>query len=223
MQITEAHLNGIPAEYRKFIVTSNIGPRLKFLSLSYEERNPDLMADLAPCTALERLFIHKIKGQKKMPPAATQFITEHLPNLRELTTFCCLGQSSRLFEVAIPSLRSLQLNCAHFGIVVGSDEKWKDLPRLYPNLEALVLRRPCEKLTLNTLHFIAKHLPKLNYVSLPRAMLQSDEDKLMADDLAAQLSQLDSPIQLSFDEHDDNDDKDCYYSRLLMTMNSNEQ
>ena len=156
MQITEAHLNGIPAEYRKVIVTSNIGPRLKFLSLSYEERNPDLMADLAPCTALERLFIHKIKGQKKMPPAATQFITEHLPNLRELTTFCCLGQSSRLFEVAIPSLRFLQLNCAHFGIVVGSDEKW--------NVDS----ESCKRISTNLVGLVAAMLcgcnPKLRYL-----------------------------------------------------------
>jgi hypothetical protein len=47
---------GVPIEYRKAIFT-NIGPQFKTLFLNYEENNVDLMADLAPCTALEEFQI----------------------------------------------------------------------------------------------------------------------------------------------------------------------
>lgn len=176
------------------------------------------MADLAPCTALEELKIYKINNQNKMPKITQLVAAQKLKNLTELTTYYCLGQSSRLFKTTIPSLIKLRLHCAHFGIVVGSDMKWKDMPHLYPNLEEFTLFRICEKLTIGSIRLIAMQLPKLQNISLPRAMLRSDADKQTADELVDEFRNLPSYINFTFyDEpiNDSRDPGDCCYNNLI--------
>jgi hypothetical protein len=151
-------------------------------------------------------------------PTIAQLIAAHkFTNLKKLTTNCCLSQLSRLFETTIPSLITLQLHCAHFGIVIGSDMKWKHLPLLYPNLEEFTLSRICKKLTLGSIRLIAVQLPKLRYIRLPCAMLQSEEDKQMADELVDKFRNLPSNIVLAFyDEPNGNDDAgECCYNNLF--------
>jgi hypothetical protein len=160
--------------------------------------NIDLVDDLAPCTQLKELELHNCGFKSTSTPIQSH--TPFLPTLKKLVISSCLRLSSdRVFQIAIPSLIELHLNCAHFGLLFANDLSWDVLSRRYPNLQVLSIRIPCKGLTLDVVRDIATQLlSSLKLIQLPVQMLKSDEEKQLADELIFELEELACPIRLKF-------------------------
>lgn len=183
-------------DYRTAVL-ANLGGQLLALKLIHID-DFDLVSEMAPCTQLQELDMYSCKFNTTPDPILND--SPFLPNLKKLIISCCLQLSSdRMFEMAIPSLTELHLNCAHFGLPFASDLNWDVLPRLYPKLQVISIRVPCKSLTLSVVRDIATQLlPSLKLIQLPDKMLKTNEEKHLADMLISELEELEFPICLQF-------------------------
>ena len=154
------------------------------------------LTELLPCKQLQELKVGF--SDFKQLPMAIEGSESLLSTLKILKTTSCIPQLSRLFDLAIPSLTELHLNCSHFGLPGAGNLSWYELPRLYPNLQVFSLRQPCKNLTLDVLHLIVSQLPRLVSIQLPIEILQSDIDKQLGDDLVEEYEDKSPSISLKF-------------------------
>ena len=155
----------------------------------------DLVTLLAPCTRLQELSV--INCSFTLLPTPIQ-CEKLVSTLKKLFISSSNGHSQQLLKSAIPSLIELHFGCIQ--VPISGDFSWNDIPRLYPNLQVLVLRSPCKSLTLNVVRLIVSQLPCLKSISLPLKMLRSDEDKQLGDQMINEFDKLPSTIHLSFVE-----------------------
>ena len=153
------------------------------------------LCQLQSCTELKELIIN---GCQFSPTSAPIEADKLFPKLKKLVKVGCHSLSSQFIEIPIPTLTELYMWCAHFGIT--SNLNWEDLPRLWPNLQVLDLFLPCKSLSVVKLRQIALQLPDLKLIRVPVTMLQSQEEKWLADELVAELEDLPSSIILKFEK-----------------------
>jgi len=183
-------------DYRTAILASLGGQLLALKLIRIDDF--DLVSEMAPCTQLQELDMYSCNINTMPDPILND--SPFLPNLKKLIISDCLLLSlDRMFEMAIPSLTELHLNCAHFGLPFASDLNWDVLPRLYPKLQVISIRVPCKSLTLSVVRDIATQLlPSLKLIQLPDKMLKTNEEKHLADLLISELEELEFPICLQF-------------------------
>lgn len=170
-------LDRLPGDYCETVVACL--PQQQLTSIKFGLCSEmDMTQLLLPCSQLEELEIGK-DCQMVMTPTALEPGDVFLPNLKNLrVTSCCLGQGSSLFETARPLLNRVELNCVHFDIQEVGDQRWEDLPDLWPNLEYLTLHR-VQGLTAAKLIHILSRLTRLKVARLPKDVLQPVEQKLL--------------------------------------------
>lgn len=100
-------------EYVKCILEV-FGEDLKNLFLWGRREDKFNLADLAPCSNLESLFLSSCTLEEEEDVAALDAAT-FLPNLKSFTSDSCLGSRSCYFEEK-SSLIKLKLNCSHVGL-----------------------------------------------------------------------------------------------------------
>ena len=121
------------------VILSTIGSQLESLEFNY---CTDIdMKEVLLCCKLESLIIDsrcKLLMEPGSPPIDCGPPSSFLPCLKKLQSAICLGQFSCLFESERPLLNDVNLCCLHFGIARTTESVgWKDLPKMWPNLEVL--------------------------------------------------------------------------------------
>ena len=192
-----------PTADARAAVLSVLGAQLKSLSLLKFDDLLDVATELAPCTQIKELIVSDGNFTLEMPNQSETFLS----TLKELGVLSCVSQST----LPIPSLTELSLHCAHYGL--DDNLPWDQLPHLYPNLQVFGLERVCESLTLDVVRELAMQFTGLREMELPIEMLKTDEEKKIADELATELEQLESPIYLQFRSEPTDDDllERCVY------------
>ena len=206
-------MNSLSSTYRSAILTS-FGPQLLSLDLG-KCFDFDFIDELKPCTQLRELE----KGESTFQPISIENNNANamiFQSRKKISIHKCVELKDFL-GMTMPSLTELVLNCAHYGISSASDWKWKDLPRLYPRLKELTIRQPCKSLTLDRVRLIANQLPHLKRITLPKEMLQSDEQKMLSEKLVVELKQLLSrSVFLYFNDPKPILETNCYYNSLTV-------
>lgn len=199
------------SEERCKAVLEGVGSRLKKLKFdaswdrpSYEEIIINL-AHLQYSTSLEEL---EIGWKFEIESTALDIPLENfLPRLKDLSVYMCLNQSSHFFERPFPSLIELKLHCCHLGIPGVCEFNWMDLPVLWPNLKTLDVGY-ARNLSLDILLYILPRMAQLKCLTLPKYMLQSEEEEQWIAELKQHLPQ----IFLSFDTSIS--DRSCHFHQL---------
>ena len=143
----------------------------QLLSISWDNDND--LAILAPCTKLEELEIRD--GEGDPTPVEPEYF---LPNLKKLVVDRCLGDFSRAFESARPTLTEVHLNCCHFGLACYSgsgpsgdewelvSKEWEEVANMWPNIEDFTFIHENEELTFLKVRDVFPRLNKLKSLKL---------------------------------------------------------
>ena len=154
-------------------VLSNIG--LQLLQLELQDCQHVDLSTLESMTQLEVLVIGRgctIKAPQSLHGE------NFLPNLKKLSSTCCLGTDTSylLLEFKRPALIDLNLSCYHILNYGSTGSNWKDVPTRWPNLHQLSLRSAHQSLTLDIVRKIVSGLDHLYKLKLPSAILPSVQD-----------------------------------------------
>lgn len=201
MQIVDMELIEVSASYRK-VLLAMIGPQLRNVRFSMCF-DIDASADLLPCTKVERLSIVD-SYIRPLPADSTISKESFLPRLKSLySSSTCLHNVSHLLETPRPSLLRFYCRCLHIGIPESNSRcTLMDIPKLWPNLEELVVGFPNEGVMLGNLLKIEPIIPQLEklkrLVLRFTAMENEEEEEQIINDLEARFRKLKCRLFVDF-------------------------